>query len=216
MSDDAPTGGRRCRRASAGPTGIRAAACFTFDVDAESPILFEHPEAADWLDVMSHQAYGAADRDRPAPPDPRPARRPGDVLHPGLHAPSAGRRSAARSATPATRSPTTATSTRAPTAPTPAERGAPAPARPRGARRGPRRPPDRLPRPELGADVRHAGAPRPARLPLRLRADGRRPPVRARDVGRSPARRRSSSCPATGRSTTGSRTTTCPGSPARA
>ena len=41
------------------PDGIRAAACFTFDVDAESPILFEHPEAADWLDVMSHQAYGA-------------------------------------------------------------------------------------------------------------------------------------------------------------
>jgi len=41
------------------PDGIRAAACFTFDADAESPILFEHPEAADWLDVMSHQAYGA-------------------------------------------------------------------------------------------------------------------------------------------------------------
>jgi peptidoglycan/xylan/chitin deacetylase (PgdA/CDA1 family) len=27
-------------------------------VDAESPILFDHPEAAAWLDVMSHQAYG--------------------------------------------------------------------------------------------------------------------------------------------------------------
>jgi peptidoglycan/xylan/chitin deacetylase (PgdA/CDA1 family) len=40
------------------PDGIRAAACFTFDADAESPILFEHPEAADWLDTMSHQAYG--------------------------------------------------------------------------------------------------------------------------------------------------------------
>lgn len=40
------------------PAGKRAAACFTFDVDAESPILFEHPEAAGWLDVMSHQAYG--------------------------------------------------------------------------------------------------------------------------------------------------------------
>jgi peptidoglycan-N-acetylglucosamine deacetylase len=40
------------------PDGIRAAACFTFDLDAESPILFEHPEAADWLDVMTHQAYG--------------------------------------------------------------------------------------------------------------------------------------------------------------
>jgi peptidoglycan/xylan/chitin deacetylase (PgdA/CDA1 family) len=40
------------------PAGKRAAACFTFDVDAESPILFEHPESAAWLDVMSHQAYG--------------------------------------------------------------------------------------------------------------------------------------------------------------
>ena len=40
------------------PEGYRAAACFTFDVDAESPILFDHPEAAAWLDVMSHQAYG--------------------------------------------------------------------------------------------------------------------------------------------------------------
>ena len=40
------------------PDGVRAAACFTFDLDAESPILFDHPEAAEWLDVMSHQAYG--------------------------------------------------------------------------------------------------------------------------------------------------------------
>ncbi len=40
------------------PAGIRAAACFTFDVDAESAILFDHPKAAGWLDVMSHQAYG--------------------------------------------------------------------------------------------------------------------------------------------------------------
>jgi peptidoglycan/xylan/chitin deacetylase (PgdA/CDA1 family) len=41
------------------PDGSRAAACITFDVDAESPILFEYPESAGWLDVMSHQAYGA-------------------------------------------------------------------------------------------------------------------------------------------------------------
>jgi len=41
------------------PDGIRAAACFTFDVDAESPILYEYPETAAWLDVMSHQSYGA-------------------------------------------------------------------------------------------------------------------------------------------------------------
>jgi peptidoglycan-N-acetylglucosamine deacetylase len=40
------------------PAGVRAAACFTFDVDAESPILVDHPEAAGWMDVMSHQAYG--------------------------------------------------------------------------------------------------------------------------------------------------------------
>jgi len=40
------------------PDGTRAAACFTFDVDAESPILFDHPESAAWLDVMTHQAYG--------------------------------------------------------------------------------------------------------------------------------------------------------------
>ena len=40
------------------PDGVRAAACFTFDLDAESPILFDRPESAGWLDVMSHQAYG--------------------------------------------------------------------------------------------------------------------------------------------------------------
>ncbi|MEA2609143.1 MAG: peptidoglycan-N-acetylglucosamine deacetylase, partial [Chloroflexota bacterium] len=40
------------------PSGIRAAACFTFDLDAESPILFEFPETARYLDVMTHQAYG--------------------------------------------------------------------------------------------------------------------------------------------------------------
>ena len=41
------------------PEGYRAAACFTFDADAESVVLIDDPEAADWLDVMSHQAYGA-------------------------------------------------------------------------------------------------------------------------------------------------------------
>ena len=40
------------------PQGKRAAACFTFDMDAESAILFDHPASAAWLDVMSHQAYG--------------------------------------------------------------------------------------------------------------------------------------------------------------
>jgi len=41
------------------PSGYRAAACFTVDADAESPILWEFPETADHLDVMTHQAYGA-------------------------------------------------------------------------------------------------------------------------------------------------------------
>ena len=40
------------------PDGVRGAACFTFDLDAESGILWDHPESAGWLDVMSHQAYG--------------------------------------------------------------------------------------------------------------------------------------------------------------
>ena len=40
------------------PAGVRAAACFTFDLDAESGVLFDHPETATQLDVMSHQAYG--------------------------------------------------------------------------------------------------------------------------------------------------------------
>jgi peptidoglycan-N-acetylglucosamine deacetylase len=40
------------------PDGVRAAACFTFDVDAESGMLAEYPETAGQLDVMSHQEYG--------------------------------------------------------------------------------------------------------------------------------------------------------------
>jgi len=40
------------------PPGVRAAACFTFDMDAESAVLWDHPETAGYLDVMSHQAYG--------------------------------------------------------------------------------------------------------------------------------------------------------------
>ena len=40
------------------PAGYRAAAAITFDVDAESAILADHPEAAARLTVMSHQAYG--------------------------------------------------------------------------------------------------------------------------------------------------------------
>jgi peptidoglycan-N-acetylglucosamine deacetylase len=40
------------------PEGKRAAACFTFDVDAESAILAAEPSAAARRSVMSHQAYG--------------------------------------------------------------------------------------------------------------------------------------------------------------
>ncbi len=40
------------------PAGHRAAAAVSFDVDAESAILADRPEAASRLTVMSHQAYG--------------------------------------------------------------------------------------------------------------------------------------------------------------
>ncbi len=73
------------------PDGFRAAACFTFDVDAESPILFEHPESADWLDVMTHQAYGPRTGGRPHPARPRPAAGSGRRSSSPATAPSAGR-----------------------------------------------------------------------------------------------------------------------------
>lgn len=40
------------------PAGKRAAASFTFDVDAESAVLSTHPQAADRMSLMSHQSYG--------------------------------------------------------------------------------------------------------------------------------------------------------------
>jgi peptidoglycan/xylan/chitin deacetylase (PgdA/CDA1 family) len=40
------------------PDGIRAAAAFTFDVDAEAVMLVDHPEVVDFLDVIAHQRYG--------------------------------------------------------------------------------------------------------------------------------------------------------------
>lgn len=40
------------------PDGIRAAATFTFDLDAEAAMLADHPETAAYLDVMAHQRYG--------------------------------------------------------------------------------------------------------------------------------------------------------------
>jgi peptidoglycan/xylan/chitin deacetylase (PgdA/CDA1 family) len=58
MSDSARRAPVRDGLGFAWPEGARAAAAFTFDVDAESAILSSHPQAAGWLDVMTHQAYG--------------------------------------------------------------------------------------------------------------------------------------------------------------
>lgn len=43
---------------AAWPNGRRAAAAFTFDVDAESAVLWGAPQVADRLSVITHQAYG--------------------------------------------------------------------------------------------------------------------------------------------------------------
>ena len=40
------------------PPGYRAAACFTFDLDAEAVALVNDPASADRMSVMSHQSYG--------------------------------------------------------------------------------------------------------------------------------------------------------------
>jgi peptidoglycan/xylan/chitin deacetylase (PgdA/CDA1 family) len=40
------------------PDGVRAAALFSFDLDAEAVMLADHPEVADYLDVIGHQRYG--------------------------------------------------------------------------------------------------------------------------------------------------------------
>lgn len=40
------------------PDGVRAAAMFTFDIDAEAVMLTDHPETAGFPDVMTHQRYG--------------------------------------------------------------------------------------------------------------------------------------------------------------
>ena len=40
------------------PDGFRAAAWFSFDFDAEAAMLADHPEVADYLDVIAHQRYG--------------------------------------------------------------------------------------------------------------------------------------------------------------
>lgn len=55
-----PTGGVVAVRADsvAWPGGARAVAAFTFDVDAESAVLWGSPGTADRMSVISHQAYG--------------------------------------------------------------------------------------------------------------------------------------------------------------
>jgi peptidoglycan/xylan/chitin deacetylase (PgdA/CDA1 family) len=40
------------------PEGYRAAACFTFDLDAEAVALVNDPASAERMSVMSHQSYG--------------------------------------------------------------------------------------------------------------------------------------------------------------
>ena len=40
------------------PDGVRAAASFTFDVDAESCVLANDPGATDRMSLMGHQSYG--------------------------------------------------------------------------------------------------------------------------------------------------------------
>jgi len=40
------------------PEGFRAAALFTFDMDAEAVLLAHQPRTAAYLDVMAHQRYG--------------------------------------------------------------------------------------------------------------------------------------------------------------
>ncbi|MGE5132311.1 MAG: polysaccharide deacetylase family protein [Gemmatimonadota bacterium] len=50
-----PAGGSFC---TTWPDGHRAAACFAFDVDAESAVLSADPAAASRMSVMSHQSYG--------------------------------------------------------------------------------------------------------------------------------------------------------------
>ena len=40
------------------PEGVRAAALFSFDLDAEAVMLADHPEVVDYLDVIAHQRYG--------------------------------------------------------------------------------------------------------------------------------------------------------------
>ena len=40
------------------PDGVRAAALFSFDFDAEAVLLGDHPEVAEYLDVIGHQRYG--------------------------------------------------------------------------------------------------------------------------------------------------------------
>jgi peptidoglycan/xylan/chitin deacetylase (PgdA/CDA1 family) len=40
------------------PDGVRAAALFSFDLDAEAVMLADHPGVAGFLDVIAHQRYG--------------------------------------------------------------------------------------------------------------------------------------------------------------
>ena len=139
------------RRASAGPPAYRAAAVFTFDMDAESAILFEHPESADWLDVMSHQAYGPRTGVRAHPAHPGPAAGACHVLCARLHRRAlAGHGARGTRRRPRDRPPRLPARGRALGAGR-GDRGATAAARPGGAGHGPWRAPGRAIAPRCGS-----------------------------------------------------------------
>ena len=73
------------------PDGVRAAAMFGFDLDAEAVMLADHPEVADYLDVIAHQRYGPRVAVPAAAADAGSSRAANDVLRSRL-----GRRDVAR------------------------------------------------------------------------------------------------------------------------
>ena len=182
-----------------------ALAILSFDVDAESAILAEGREYAGHPSAMSHQRYGplvGVPRHARAARGPRRAR---DVLRPRLDGGALPARPSSASSRPASEVGHHGHAHRSPAA---HGRGGGA-ARPRGrpgGARALRHPAAGLPDAELGAERADVRPARGVRLRLRLVAHGRRQAVRARDGERA----RSSSCPRTGASTTGTSTCTSP------
>ena len=168
------------------PEGYRAAATLGFDMDAEDVALTVDPESRHRLSAMSHQAYG------PLTGVPRVL----DLLKrhdvratffcPGLHRRALpGRAAPGARRGPRDRPPRL--SARGDGRDVPRPGGGGARPRARGARPGRRRAAGRLPRADVGDDVRHRRAAARPRLPLRLQPDGLRRALRA---GRAARRRR--------------------------